>query len=279
MAPSVSTAPIILPSHPKLVEDTPNNKYQYLYFDVTSGFFNAVTANRCECGAIAAKVLIFALPVIFILEALFDLAAFPLFWAANQICHETDEMPPPVKLNSTIRQALKFESPRPPRRRTVSVSGVESSSIGRKKCATTASPRTPLPRRVPARRAPLSRPKSRSTTDHSLPSVTASIPTPPLPPAPIEVDSVPLPQEQRFLPPTHYETFRAAIGFPLEAVNPPPPVPAPSPPAEAGEGPTPAIGAAQQTIVRFYKNMAQLKDGAYSLYSSYTTAIEKEEGS
>ncbi len=109
---SLSLSPPFLP----LAETgTQKNKFQYLFFNLSKGLISAFMNVKCECGALAAKVGILALPILFLLEATLAIATFPLFWVANQLCREPSKTPiTPMPLNPSSPLSPPSVVPSPP---------------------------------------------------------------------------------------------------------------------------------------------------------------------
>ena len=61
-------------------------KFRYLFFDLSRGYLNALTTTTCDCASIAAKVFVFALPILSFFEGIVDLLAVPFIWTANYLC-------------------------------------------------------------------------------------------------------------------------------------------------------------------------------------------------
>lgn len=84
---SDSTLP---PTFPEIA----NNKYEYLCFDVTKKYMNAVASCECTFESIAAKISLLAFPTIgalVLLEGMLDLFAMPFTFLANCCCLNIEE--------------------------------------------------------------------------------------------------------------------------------------------------------------------------------------------
>jgi len=105
-------------SPPESGNGTPQNRFKYLFFDLSKCFLNAVASPTCDCAAIASKVFVIALPILCFLEALLDLAAFPFIWTANKLCKPATSQPvilrapAPLPIASVRPQPLAVTPPR-----------------------------------------------------------------------------------------------------------------------------------------------------------------------